>query len=115
MAAGSTGIAGAPTQIADGRNPNYVAQVYPDLALKVSFGGVGVDTTTGRIIGIRTDNNGRITLSERAMLAAMLSEARIQTLLLYCLCTNQPVPDDLDALRREPRLATDTDTIELEN
>jgi hypothetical protein len=115
MSANSTGIAGAPSQIADGKNPAYVAQVYPDGAVEVRIAGASTDPVTGQVTGPRTDNNARITLSERAMLAAMLQESRIQTLLLYCLCTNQPVPDDLDALRREPRLTTETDLIELEN
>lgn len=115
MTAGSTGIAGSPTQIADSVNPGYVAQVYPDRSLKVSFGGVSVDPTTGAIVGIRTDSAARITLSERAMLQALLGEARLQTFLIWCLCSNQPVPDDLDALRREQKLVRDTDLIELEN
>lgn len=115
MTASSTGISGAPSQLADGKNPTYIAQVYSDFALKVRFGGVAVDSTTGQVVGLRTDVAGRVTLSERAMLAALLSEAKLQTWLLYCICTNQPVPEDLDALRREPQLARDTDLIEYEN
>ena len=115
MTASSTGIAGAPSQIADGVNSNYVAQVYPDRAVSVRFAGVTTDPVTGALAGLRADNAGRITLSERAMLQQMLVESRIQTHLLYCLCTNQPVPDDLDALRREPMMVRETDRIELEN
>ena len=115
MGANSTGIAGAPGQIADGANPDYVAQVYSDLALKVRFSGVAADDTTGQIVGIRTDAASRITLSERATLQAVLQESRLQTFLLHCLCTNQPVPDDLDDLRREPKFVTETDIVELEN
>lgn len=115
MVANSSGIAGAPGQLADGKNPNYVAQVYSDFALKVRFGGVSQDPTTGALVGFRTDGAARITLSERALMLATLRETRIQTLLMYCLLTNQPVPDDLDAMRREPNLVLDTDPIELEN
>lgn len=113
MAANSTGIAGAPGQIADGVNTDYVAQVYSDLALKVRFSGITASGSTDTAIAL--DAAGRITLSERAVLQAVLQESRLQTYLLFCLCTNQPVPDDLDALRREPSLVRDTDLIELEN
>lgn len=111
----STGIAGSPDQLADGVNADYVAEVFSDRAVKVRFGGVSTDATTGAITGIRTDTAGRVMLSERAMLQAMLQESRLQTFLIHCLCTNQPVPDDLDALRLEPTLVYETDSIELEN
>mgnify|MGYP001618062717 CR=1 FL=1 len=109
MGANSTGIAGAPGQIADGVNPDYVAQVFPDLSVSVRFQGIG---ESGSSVAPSLGTGNRLITAERAMFAAILQELRIMN---YLLATGLNVREDLDGLRREPNLIADTDPAELEN
>ena len=83
---------------------------YPrGLFFGVRFGGLDM---SGALASPALDLGNRIITAERSIQISILRELRV---ISYLLATGMNVRDDLDGLRREPRLAADTDASELEN
>lgn len=100
---GSTGISGSPTQLADGADPNIVAQVYSDGSVKVR--GATLNVAGGTVEG-RADFDGATVISSADVLKAILIELRVLTGLIKQMALSG---DDPEQLRQDEILAVGGD------
>jgi adhesin HecA-like repeat protein len=100
---GSTGIAGSPTQLADGTDPNIVATVYSDGSVKVR--GATLNVAGGTVEG-RADFDGATVISSADVLKAILIELRVLTNVMMQAAL---MTDDPEQLRRDEILAVGGD------
>jgi hypothetical protein len=101
---GSTGVAGSPTQLADGKNPKLVATVYSDGSVKVR--GANLDAA-GNTVESRAGYDGATKITSDEVLKAVLVELRVLTGLIRQMALS---PDDPEQLRQDELIAIGNDT-----